>query len=508
MRFFLLKFIVFSCLFFAAFSPAPNIIPSKKIKDTSPITSSETLHTQLLWETVVDSTNVFSSPRTIDLNHDGVLDIVIGGGLENHYRTQSISALDGKTGELLWKVAARNQIFGSALFMDITQDRIPDVFIGGRDAQFLAINGQNGQVIWEFYPTDNNKKSPKEVGLYNFYNPQFIPDQNNDSIPELLVANGGDRTAASFDTLRPAGHLMVISGLDGEQLAKAVVKDRHETYMSPLIHDFEGNGQLDIIYGTGGETIDGKLWRVPLAHLLNNDLSKSVAIAKGEGKGFIGPPCLADVSNDGILDVIVTSYGGCISAINGKDNQPLWEVNVPKTESYATPAIGQFTADTIPDVLSIHAVGIAPVFSQYLIILIDGAKGTISFQDTLTHWALISPIAFDSNQDGWDEVLVYANGGKAPFQHELLLYNFKSETKESITQGLGTNLAATPYIGDIDQDQFLDLIYTHSNNPNKMISSDGFVIKRIELNMPAPPAIIWGAYMGTNYDGIYKMGSE
>jgi outer membrane protein assembly factor BamB len=91
---------------------------------------------------------VLSSPRAADLNNDGVLDIVIGGGVDGFPKTNGIMAIDGATGAALWTAPCDNEMFGSAVFMDITSDGIPDVFIGGRHDQFYALNGQTGALYY------------------------------------------------------------------------------------------------------------------------------------------------------------------------------------------------------------------------------------------------------------------------------------------------------------------------------------------------------------------------
>src|SRR4051812_43167323 len=51
-----------------------------------------------------------SSPRTTDLNKDGVMDIVIGAGKNEFQQSDmGILAFDGKSGNLLWKQQAPDQ---------------------------------------------------------------------------------------------------------------------------------------------------------------------------------------------------------------------------------------------------------------------------------------------------------------------------------------------------------------------------------------------------------------
>src|SRR4030095_10443740 len=92
-----------------------------------------------------------SSPRTTDLNNDGVLDIIIGAGKNEFQQTDmGVLALDGRTGNILWKQQAIDQVFGSASFCDINGDHVKDIFIGGRSPQLKAIDGKSGALIWDY----------------------------------------------------------------------------------------------------------------------------------------------------------------------------------------------------------------------------------------------------------------------------------------------------------------------------------------------------------------------
>ena len=83
------------------------------------------------WQAFTDSIPTLSSPRTCDLNQDGIKDVVIGGGTDGVYSNNGIMAYNGLNGSLLWKRPSRNEVFGSAIFQDITGDGIKDVFITG-----------------------------------------------------------------------------------------------------------------------------------------------------------------------------------------------------------------------------------------------------------------------------------------------------------------------------------------------------------------------------------------
>ena len=95
--------------------------------------------------------------------------------------------------------------------------------------------------------------------------------------------------------------------------------------VSPIVHDFQNNGQLQVIFGTGGEAIKGGLYQVNLADVMKEDLNNATLLADGNEKGFIAPPLLIDINLDLVKDIVVNSVDGRLIAIDGQSNQLLWE---------------------------------------------------------------------------------------------------------------------------------------------------------------------------------------
>ncbi|MBL7764049.1 MAG: PQQ-binding-like beta-propeller repeat protein, partial [Chitinophagaceae bacterium] len=76
---------------------------------------------ELVWTKDIPVIGSQSSPRTTDLNKDGVMDVIIGAGKNEFQKSDmGILAFDGKTGNILWKQEANDQVFGSAVLYDIT----------------------------------------------------------------------------------------------------------------------------------------------------------------------------------------------------------------------------------------------------------------------------------------------------------------------------------------------------------------------------------------------------
>ena len=462
------------------------------------------------WSIQILEVGTNSSPRAADLNRDGILDIVVGAGKkEFEYCNFAVIALDGSNGTLLWKVDARDQIFGSASFKDITGDQIPDVFIGGRSAELMAIDGSDGKVIWEFFPRGDTVLA-SDYGLYNFYNPQFIPDQDGDGVEDILVANGGDVNAVPYDPNRPAGKLMVINSLNGKLIAQDTVPDGGETYMSAVVADLKGDGNLSIAYGTGGETIGGNYFIGTMDQLLDTQLSSSHQIDSSQDKGFVGPPVIVDITEDGILDVVVNAVDGRMIAIDGSDNSILWTVKMPNTEAYTSIAVGYFNQDSVPDFFASYAVGVWPRLEWARQFMVNGKTSEVEFIDSLGYSQTCSPVVADLDNDGFDEAILSVNffvvdsNEHKSLHHSLVTFDFNDQIVQPFGYSdKGLNLSSTPWIGDLDNDGRLDIVYCYLAGANDVFLMKGLTIKRIITDIKISAPLLWGSYMGSNYDGIF-----
>ena len=244
----------------------------------------------------------------------------------------------------------------------------------------MAIDGGSGEVIWRFREA-NAIGDPAQQGWFNFYNPQFIADQNGDGIKEMLVSNGGDVMVEPYDTNRPPGQLAIINTKTGQCLQRVSMPDGRETYMSvALLPDSTG---AKVIFGTGGETVGGHLWAAPLSDLLIGDLSHAHQLHASKHKGYIGPPVLADINGDQHLDIIANSVDGRMLAFDGRSGASLWEMHIPMTESYSSLAVGQFGRDSVPDFFVSYGRGVWPSLGSGIQKLVSGKTGAVLFTDSL-----------------------------------------------------------------------------------------------------------------------------
>ena len=475
--------------------------------------------TELAWKTSFYKVGTLSSPRAADLNGDGTLDIVVGAGEAEIADTeQGVVALNGADGSLLWQHPADAHMVGSALFHDISGDGAPDVFIGGRKHNLKALDGRDGALLWQ-YEYHYEGDPVLDYARYNFYNGTLVPDQDGDGCPDLLTVNGGNWDALPGSTEdRFPGVLMLFSLKTGAVLAADTMPDGRESYLSPLCFAQPGSEELQIVFGTGGETMSGHLYLASLSDLKNRKLNQAKRIASETDHGFIAPPALADVSGDGRYDIIAVSHAGTVQAIDGQTQSILWEQRFEGMESSNSLALGQFTGDETPDVLAVMNAGVWPNYQHTLQVLLDGADGKIAYRDHLGCFSLASPVAYDLNQDGYDEAILSINEYACDLEfsedilspdtihNQLIFLNFQEPVPQVIDRTEGfRNIYSTPWIGDLDDDGYLDIVYCQNYNPQDLFRYLGLQVKRVStsVRMRTPPH--WGEYMGPAGRGAYPL---
>ena len=448
----------------------------------------------------------YASPRAADLNGDCVDDIVTGHGLEGigEPGLGYVTAHDGKNGQELWRVGpdipgstSLDQIVGSATLVDLTGDDISDVVIGGRAGTLVAIEGQNGTVLWRFERQPNSL-----VGIYNFYTVQDIGDVNGDSIPDLLTANGGDGSIAAFEDRQP-GFLMVLSGADGSVLGSAQTPDGMETYMSPVT--YKGAGDITyILFGTGGETFAGALWRTTLDNVLSGDISASEQLTQPRSyKGVIAPPSLADLNLDGTLDIVVVTFDGQIMALDGLTMDVLWDRTLSgysddEVEAYASPAIGYFDNDGAPDVFVNLMVGSWPEYREAVFWGLSGWNGGTIYKQSEQIGGFPSPVAVDLSGDGQDEVLLVM----PDFMNGASVFRIVDFANGDVHDYAWDNAGpGTPLIKDLDHDGIFDLVGAYWNMGS---AEPAWVMSRRSLNAPSLGSPSWGQYLGSSNNAIFR----
>lgn len=452
---------------------------------------------------------MFSSPRLVDLDGDGVLDVVVGHGIPGDDQSGLgaagyVTAHAGTDGHELWRGEATQELFATPVLLPINGDATPDVVIGGRRAELRARDGKTGAEIWRYQPDPD----PSKPGGSQFFTGQIIADRDGDGVSDLLFANGGFPSAGPGEA-RPPGYLVTISGASGALLAAAEMPDGAETYMSAVT--YTRRGAAYVVFGSGGESLPGSLWAAPIASVDAGDLSAAVRLtAPVRSRGVIAPPALADLTGDGTLDIIVATFDGQLAAFDGDTFAPLWSLAVEGAETYSTPAVGYFDSDGTPDVYAVFNIGVFPDYTRAEHRVVSGKSGRLLWGFTDPRLSYGSPLATDLGGDDRDEVLLMlmepptdadtAIDEEIVGEHAALYFLDIPSRRLVAIQALDGFATSTPALGDVDGDGTLDLVLGSS-----VYSEFGasWVLARLSLGVAAPARIGWGAYLGSAHDGHF-----
>ena len=460
---------------------------------------------EVVWDTHFKTLGTSSSIRCADLNGDGVLDVVIGAGKNETEPSDScVLALDGASGEVLWAFPGIDQYVGSATFLDINGDGTSDVIIGGRSSQLCALDGKSGAPIWQ-YDYQFADHDILRYMRFNFYDAQVVADQNSDGLADLLVINGGNAKARSYEKSgRYPGVLAILSSRDGAVIHADTMPDGNESYMTPVVLPIDEN-RSDVLFGTGGETLGGALFRVRLDSFISSGLRSVESIVQNSERGFIAPPVVLDINLDGALDYVVNWFGGAIQAFDGRSNNMLWSVEEQGAQIYPTVTPGSINDDEIPDFFTTASTGHWPQSTGAIQLAIDGSSGEVIYRDTAGCVGFSGAVSADLNKDGYDEFIYSTNtypcNGQflADIRVNLIALDVHNRTNyDLIGQTFAKNISTTPWIGDLDNNGKLDLVYGIQANTAVINEYYGMFFQRIELPVSSD-MVKWGAYL--NHDG-------
>ena len=435
----------------------------------------------------------YSSPRLFTGSGRPAMLIAFG---DESPRAGGAFAVDVATGERRWRLSTTHELFALPTPMTPKPGSSQAWIFAGRDGQLRAVDGTTGEELWHFRPFGDKGRA---VGIYNFYSGRMFDDVNDDGVADYLVTNGGDSRRQPHES-RPPGHLMVISGADGDLIHRLQVTDGRETYCSPLL--WSRMGEEWIVFGTGGETFPGSLWAVPADSVRSGTLAGIRAIiVNKEDKGFIAPPSLADLDGDGVLDLIATPFDGRVVVLSGASLMPLWSFAAPDAEeTQASPAVGDFDGDGDLDVVcSVHR-GVFPQWQGAAVRAFDGQTGALLWTYSVEgNLVPPSPLAADMDADGRDEIFFVESEpgyfmGRAS-SSRLHVAHIEEDRLETLATVDGLS-ASSGWIGDADGDGWLEWFV-----PLSKIGRGGLL--RYDLGRPVPDRIAWGGYLGTRHDGIY-----
>ncbi len=368
------------------------------------------------------STSVSSAPAFSDVDGDGNIDIIVGVGADTSANIPGISGQPGdkggvyavnRNGQIMWFHQSLDIIggasdtgdgrpdgvFGSPVVFDLDRDGTPEVIYNGWDQHVWILNGATGAVKRSIHLLDTIWSTPR------------IADINGDGLFEILVS--ADITSNPDAGTTTGGIFHVISADGNQNLAGWNTPVGNPNYLtlrgkpeeqvlwsSPITADLDGDGTLEIIYGTGNFFHDQ---RGSYIRVWKHDGTLAYKLSTGSGRTF-ATPLVADINGDGRPEIIAATLDGYLYAWNYLGQQ-IFAVN--------TVPFGGGTSE--------------PIFS--------------------------SPIAMDLDGDGKLEIL-YGQGAQL-----IVVSNTGQQLSSStVDKNIFQYFTGSPAVGDLNHDGRLEIV--------------------------------------------------
>ena len=375
-----------------------------------------------------NTTSVSTSPAFADLDDDGEIEIVVGVGGDTFGEAGAnvvgqpgdkggVYALE-PDGTIKWfheslDVIGGTQntgdgrpdgVYGSPVVFDIDGDGVKEVIYNSWDQSMWILDGRTGSTERAVHLADTIWSTPK------------IADINEDGNFEILVSaditentNAGTTTGGIFHVISAngeqniAGFSSPVGNANYTNLRGKV--EEQALWSSPVTADLDGDGHLEIAYGTGNYFHDD---RGEYIRVWNHDGTQLFQLAT-VGRTF-ATPLICDLDGDGDKEVLATTLDGYIFAWDHQGNQ----LFATQTTTYGSS-------------------GINPIFS--------------------------SPIAVDINGDSKLEIF-YAQGAQIVMVDYLGNQLSDPNSREMIYE----QYKGSPAVHDIDGDGQLEIVSGGTNS--------------------------------------------
>lgn len=224
------------------------------------------------------------------------------------------------------------------------------------------------------------------------------------------------------------------------------------------------------------------------------------------GKGVIAPATLVDLTGDGELDIVISTFDGRLVTTAGMTGETLWERSVDGEEAYHQPAVVRLDSSGRLGLLVSRGIGDFPRYSASVHRLYDAETGRLLFEFREPNYPAGAPLAIDLAGDGIDEAVFFSM--QYPTGEGSRIHILHTSTGRLATHDLQGNMSGTPAIADPRGTGTLELIAV----PWRIGESEEapswrhlqWELLRLDLDASTPELRSWAGYLGTEADGHYR----
>ncbi len=366
------------------------------------------------WDTVnnlparcLDDT-VWSSAALVDLDGDGIKDIVLGTDVHPQYVGGSVWALKGNN-TILWIVYTTQTIQSSPAVGDINDDGYPEIVVGTGTTYPQGYMGYtDGYKVYAFDRFGNNLPGWPQVTNANMFASPALADLDGDGKLEILIGGGAEGDFATDRCLYVWRHTGQSFPGYPVTVKRAVLWSSGQVPAGlpyvPIVADYDSNGVLDVfIVSTGAWGVSAFPYNNPGAldptkYLSNNQL--------------FAPPLITNLYGDHRLHMIVggataTGANGAVyiwklsDASSGARPWPMARRDSNRTGAVPRPARLEISAQAL---YLLHQTGTTSPAHATLNISNGGDEAFSWSVTSKPAGVTVSPLSGTANQTVWISV--------------------------------------------------------------------------------------------------------